>query len=181
MKRTAFILILLALFAMAMAASAQVVPSAKGSRPSLSAGGLAMAAQPDYENGIITSSSNHLGGMGVFVDYRMSRWVQLEAESRWQIWNQDQSQSIHENTYALGLREPIHTFRRITPYGKAMIGFGSGSFLTGRAAMYALGGGADYRLNKRFSLRADFEYQRWRVTPTLHPYAADIGISYRIF
>ena len=180
MKRTAFILILLALFAMALAASAQVVPSAKGSRPSLSAGGLAMAAQPNYAGGFNAEASPYyLFGVGGFVDYRMSRWVQLEAEGRWQRWNQ--YNSISENTYALGLREPIHTFGRVTPYGKAMIGFGTGSFLDSRAALYALGGGADYRLNKRFSLRADFEYQRWRVAPVLHPYAAGIGIVYRIF
>jgi hypothetical protein len=165
---------------MAMAASAQVVPSATGSRPSLSAGGLAMAAQPDYKGGqTAEASSYYLFGVGGFVDYRMSRWIQLEAEGRWQRWNQ--YLGISENTYAIGLREPIHTFGRVTPYGKAMIGFGTGSFLTGRAALYALGGGADYRLNKRFSLRADFEYQRWRVIPVLHPYAAGIGIVYRIF
>jgi len=180
MKRTALLLILLALFAMALSASAQVVPSATGRRPSLSAGGLALAAQPGYAGGTTAEASPYrLFGVGGFVDYRMSRWLQLEGEGRWQRWNQ--YLGISESTYAVGLREPIKTFGRITPYGKAMIGFGSGSFLTGHAAIYALGGGADYRLNKRFSVRADFEYQRWRVTPTLHPHAGGIGISYRIF
>jgi hypothetical protein len=180
MKRPVLVPILLAYFAMALSASAQVVPSATGSRSSLSAGGLVLAVEPDYAGGVTAEASpNRLIGVGGFVDYRMSRWVQLEAEGRWMHWNQ--YLGINENTYALGMREPIHTYGSLTPYGKAMMGFGTGSFLAGRAALYAFGGGADYRLKKRLFLRADFDCQYWRVTPTLHPYATSIGLSYRIF
>jgi hypothetical protein len=44
------------------------------------------------------------------------------------------------------------------------------------------GGGVDYRLSRKFTLRAfDFEYQRWNVTPTLYPYGGSVGMSYKVF
>lgn len=176
-----FALFLAILAAALLPACAQVVPSATGSRAKLVVGAFASAGQPDYAGGNTASPSpSYLYGMGGFVDYRMSRWVQLEAEGRWMIWNQ--YLNINESSYSVGLRDPIRTFGRITPYGKALAGIGGGSFLTGHAGMYSLGGGVDYRLNKRFNIRAfDFEYQMWKVTPTLHPYVASAGISYRIF
>jgi opacity protein-like surface antigen len=175
-------------FLLAGTAVAQVTPSATGSHKSLSAGALFSYTQPNcctYDtsnNPVVGSNGNHLYGIGVFVDYRMSRWLQLEGEYRKLPWNQYQDQNIRESSTLVGLREPIRTFGRVTPYGKALVGLGSASFLTGRAFAYALGGGADYRLNKRWSLRGDFEYQRWSVSPTaLKPYVASAGLKYRIF
>ena len=196
MKRAILLLSFLVLAAALLPARAQVVPSATGSRPSLSAGALATYSQPDIEGTTdssgtgytVAKSTNHLFGIGGFVDYRMSRWLQLEAEARFGRWNQYQDQSISETSYSIGLREPIHTFGRITPYGKALIGFGSGNFLqSGHAAVYTLGGGVDYRLKKRIGLRADFEYQHWKVTSAtgastpLKPYTAAVGFTYTIF
>lgn len=159
----------------------QVFPSATGSHARLVVGGFASAGQPDYAGGTTAATSPYrLYGAGAFVDYRMSRWVQLEGEVRWLNWNA--YQNINEKSYLVGLREPIRTFGRFTPYGKGLVGVGNGDFLTGQAAVYTFGGGVDYRLNKRFNVRAfDFEYQQWKVTPTLHPYNASIGLSYRIF
>ena len=196
MKRKILFFSSLVLAAAVLPAHAQVVPSANGSRPSLSAGGVATYTQPYITGTNLTNgplykvgkSENHLYGIGGFVDYRMSRWLQLEAEARFERWNQYQDQSITENSYSIGVREPIHTFGRITPYGKALIGFGSGNFLqSGRAAVYTLGGGVDYRLKKRLALRADFEYQHWKVTnetgasTPLKPYTAALGFTYKIF
>jgi hypothetical protein len=82
----------------------------------------------------------------------------------------------------IGPKVPIKTFKGVTPYGKVLFGFGSGSFLNGHTSVLAYGGGVDYRLSKRFTLRAfDFEYQQWFVTPTLHPYGGSVGIGYKIF
>jgi len=180
-KQFALLSVLLA--AAVLPACAQVAPSATGSRPTLSAGALFTYTQPNYDQdtNTVNSTKNHLFGIGGFVDYRMSRWVQLEAEGRWQHWNQTQGLTVSENLYAVGIRDPIRTFGRFTPYGKAMVGIGSGNFLTGRAAAYNFGGGVDYRYTKRIALRADFEYQFWRVTPALHPYTAAVGVVYRIF
>ena len=49
-----------------------------------------------------------------------------------------------ENTYLIGPRIPIGTFHRVTPYGKFLVGLGSGSFLAGHAFVIAYGGGVDY-------------------------------------
>ncbi len=162
---------------------AQVAPTAKTGQFSLSAGGEGAIFQPDYAGGPIAQSSpSHLAGLGAYADVRFTRWVQIEAEGRWLHFNE--YGGINQNTYLIGPRIPIHTyFNRLTPYGKALFGFGSGSFLSGRAAAMAFGGGVDYQLSRRFTLRAiDFEYQRWSVLPTaIHPYGESVGLSYRIF
>jgi opacity protein-like surface antigen len=165
----------------AAASSAQVVPSAAGRQLSLTAGALGSAFQPDYAGGPVEQTSpNRLYGVGAYVDLRLTRWVQLEAEARWQRYNE--YLGINEDNYLVGPRLPIHHFGRATPYAKALVGFGSGSFLTGHAGTFAFGGGVDYRLTKRISVRAiDFEYQRWNVTPTLYPYGVSAGIGYKIF
>jgi hypothetical protein len=71
-----------------------------------------------------------------------------------------------------------------TPYGKFLVGWGrAGGFLTPSTTLaLAYGGGLDLRVTKHFTLRAfDFEYQQWRVNPTLFPYEGSVGLSYRIF
>ena len=167
-------------FSAASFLNAQVVPAATSSGFSLNAGVLGSAFQPDYAGeGIAQTSPNRLYGIGGYVDARFSRWIQLEAEGRWLNFNE--YLGINENTYLIGPRVPIVTFHKLTPYGKVLVGMGSGSFLTGHSFVVAYGGGLDYQLSKRFTVRGDFEYQQWRVTPTLWPYEGSAGISYRIF
>ena len=114
------------------------------------------------------------------MDLHFSRWVQLEGESHWMRFNT--YKGMTEDTYLVGPRIPIITFHRVTPYGKFLVGLGTGSFLSGDTFVLAYGGGADVRLTHRLTLRAiDFEYQQWRVTPTLYPYGGSVGISYKIF
>lgn len=137
--------------------------------------------QPDYAGaGVAQDSPFALYGMGAYLDARFTRWAQIEAEARWLHWHE--YAGINENTYMIGPRIPIYTFRRFTPYGKVLFGWGSGSFLTGQATTLAYGGGVDYQLTSRFTLRAiDFEYLQFRVTPTIRPYGGSVGVSYRIF
>jgi hypothetical protein len=170
----------------AVSASAQVAPSAFRQGLSIHAGGEASAFQPDYAgNGVAETSPNRLYGIGAFVDAHISRWVQIEAEGRWLRFNEldVNGQHIGENTYMIGPKVPIIDFHRWTPYGKFLIGWGSGTgWLNGKATAFAYGGGVEYRLSSRFTIRAfDFEEQDWRTTPTLHPYGASVGISYRVF
>jgi len=181
MKRTIVALFCTVLATAAISASAQVVPSATGRKLSVTAGGLGSVFQPDYAGtGIAQTSPNRLYGVGAFVDVRVNRWIQLEAEGHWMRFNP--YLGITEDTYLAGPRIPIHRFGRATPYGKAMFGFGTGPFLLGHATTFAFGGGLDYRLTKRISLRAfDFEYQEWRVNPTLLPYGGSVGLGYKIF
>jgi len=48
--------------------------------------------------------------------------------------------------------------------------------------LFAIGGGADYKLRRSINLRGDFEYQRWLKGPTLAngltPYLASVGVAY---
>ncbi|MGB6746342.1 MAG: outer membrane beta-barrel protein [Terracidiphilus sp.] len=180
-----FFCVLLA--AAAVSARAQVVPAASSRTLAIDAGGLGSVFQPDYADqvndtgqGIAGTSPNRLYGFGAYVDARFTRWVQIEAEGRWLHYNQ--YLGIDENTYLIGPRVPIHNFHGWTPYGKVLFGWGSGSFLSGRAGAIAFGGGVDYRLTRKLTLRAfDFEYQRLSVTPTLWPYGGSVGLSYRVF
>ncbi|HEY1767289.1 MAG TPA: outer membrane beta-barrel protein [Terracidiphilus sp.] len=164
-------------------AHGQVAPAAYRSGLSLSVGGEGSVFQPDYAGqGVAQTSPNRLYGIGAYVDARFSRWVQLEAEGRWLRFNE--YAGIGENTYLIGPRIPIHDFHGWTPYGKVLFGWGSGTsnWLDGRAFNIAFGGGVDYHLSRKLTIRAaDFEYQDWRVTPTLRPYGGSAGISYTIF
>lgn len=158
----------------------QVVPAATSSGFTLDAGALGSAFQPDYAGeGIAQTGPKRLYGIGGYVDARFTRWVQVEAEGRWLRFNE--YLGIDENTYLIGPRIPVITFHKLTPYGKFLVGTGTGSFLTGNSLVLAYGGGLDYRISRRFTVRGDFEYQQWRVTPTLYPYGVSAGVSYRIF
>ena len=161
---------------------------------SLNAGGEVSAFQPDYAGlGVPQESTNRLYGIGAFVDARFTPWVQIEAEGRWLRFNQ--LNGIYEDTYLIGPRLPIYKLRykRITPYGKFLIGFGRLNFENkngwGRYTDLTYGGGLDIKLTNRITARLpDFEYQQWpkwseggAKTYTLWPYGISAGVSYRVF
>jgi opacity protein-like surface antigen len=95
-----------------------------------------------------------------------------------------------ENSYDAGLRYAWH-YRRYSPYGKALVGFGSasapnpnqivGGSTPGTYFLFALGGGLDYSLSNKINARADFEYQRWPNFPPhgLTPPLFNVGVAYR--
>ncbi len=177
---------LISLFvAIPFSTQAQVAPAAFGRRFVLNVGGEGSSVQPDY-TGIqaAQTSPDRLYGFGAFVDADFTRWIQVEAEGRWAHWNA--YKGITQNTYMIGPRVPIiNDWKGLTPYGKFLIGWGSGSsWLTGRATVWSYGGGVDYRLpHTKFTLRCfDFEYQDWQIEgATPHPYAASVGLSYKVF
>lgn len=190
MKRLLGILLACVVCAGAVAADAQVAPSATRPEFSITAGGLFSAFQPDYGGGgIAAASPNRLYGMGAYVDMRLRRWVQVEFEGRWLRFNQ--FLQINQDNYLVGPRIPIHTYGRVTPYGKVLFGMSHMNFEFGqtscRCTTIAYGGGADVQLTKRLSWRAvDFEYQQWPdwyalQTSQLHPYGFSTGIGYKIF
>ena len=122
-----------------------------------------------------------------YVDARFTRWIQPELEVRFLRFNEftcyGQCAGIDENTYSIGERVPIKTFHKFTPYGKVLVGLGNGSWLTGNALVLTYGGGVDYQLNRKFTIRcADFEYQQWPVSSTngsfsIWPYGLSAGIE----
>jgi opacity protein-like surface antigen len=187
MKRSTFGLFLTLLTVGITAASAQVVPSATGGQFAVTVGGLGSIFQPDYAGfGVAQTSPNRLYGIGAFVDVKFTHWIQLEAEGRWLRFNQ--FESINEDNYLAGPRVPLHSFKfmRATPYAKVLIGIGKMNFENndayGRFTDIAYGGGADFKLTDKISLRGDFEYQQWPswLNSQLFPYGASAGVSYRI-
>jgi hypothetical protein len=194
MRRFTLAVLVFVLAAGVTASSAQVVPSAYARGMAVTAGGEFSVFQPDYAGfGVPQSSSNHLYGIGAYVDVKFTRWVQIEAEGRWLNFNQ--FDGIYENNYLIGPRLPITQlrFKRATPYAKALIGYGRLNFENnngwGRYTDLALGGGLDIKMTKRIDVRLpDFEYQMWPdwsegtiKTYTLNPYGVSVGVSYKIF
>jgi hypothetical protein len=181
MKQTIRILTLIFLVSCGISVCAQVVPSAMGNVPTLYVGGMFSFGQPDYAgNGIAEASPQKLYGFGAYADYRLSRWIQFEGEARWSRMNE--YLAINQDTYLVGLREPVYNKGRFIPYGKILAGIGKSIGLDKTASVYALGGGVDYQRSNRLRIRLfDFEYQRWSVHPPLHPYQTSIGLSYRMF
>jgi hypothetical protein len=175
------------------AAGAQMVSSATGRQVSITAGGMASIFQPDYmggwNNGVYAQASiQPLFGVGTYVDVRLRRWVQFEAEGRWSRFNA--LVGITEDNYLIGPRLPVYHFRKTTVYGKALGGISRMNFgsiyydIYGRYLDIAFGGGMDVKLTKKISLRAaDVEYHYWPSweNSTLKPYGASVGVSYKIF
>lgn len=132
------------------------------------------------------ASSQPLFGAGAYVDIRLTRWVQLEAEGRWQRFNQ--FSNIYQDNYLVGPRVPVYHFGRSTLYAKALIGASKMNFDTfgdhGKFTDLAFGGGMDVKMTKRLSFRVvDAEYQYYPLwgNSTLSPYGASMGIGYKIF
>jgi hypothetical protein len=203
MKRFDLLLFPILLLAGAVA-GAQVVPSATGRQVSITAGGMASGFQPDFigesnSNGFIAQTSHQpLFGAGAYVDVRLRRWVQFEAEGRWSRFHA--YQGITQDNYLIGPRLPVYRFwkEKATVYGKALAGYSRMNFGnydgipgypigTGNYTDIAFGGGVDVKLTKKISLRAaDVEYQYWpwwggNGNTKLSPYGASVGIGYKIF
>jgi hypothetical protein len=191
MKRSAVVLSCILLAAAAVAAPAQVAPSANARQFSITVGGMASVFQPDYTGGFALAPdtlwypfaqavNQPLIGPGAFFDVKFRRWVQIEGEARWLRFNRAQGvygqavftenrvytdQDTHEDNYLIGPRVPVYHFWKATVYAKALAGFSKmdlGGGEHGTFTATAFGGGMDVRLTKRISIRAfDGEYQYW--------------------
>lgn len=187
MKKTTVFLILCLLSAGAVVARAQVVPAATRRQTTLNVGAIGSMFQPDYAgNGIPQEAPNRLYGWGGYVDVGINRWIQIEAEARWLRANP--YVNIREDNYLIGPRILAPRYKKFRPYGKALFGYGKMNFqynfAYGRFADLALGGGVDYPLTKKISVRLiDFEYQLWPnwINGTLKPYGGSVGIAYKVF
>ncbi len=187
-----FFAILLAAFA---TVHAQVVSTATTRETSITVGGMASIFQPDYQGDccdsqgyiIASAGSQPLFGVGAYVDVRLRRWIQLEAEGRWLRYNQ--YQNIYQDNYLIGPRLPVYQIWKSTAYVKALGGFSKMNFDSlpghhGRFTDLAFGGGVDVKMTKRLSLRlVDVEYHYWPKwgDSTISPYGASMGIGYKIF
>ena len=127
-------------------------------------------------------ASDTNNGVAVWGDYDVRAFIGLEAEGR--LGGLVAPGGIGENSYLVGPRL-LYRRRRITGYGKLMAGRGSISnrVLNQSSSfnVYAFGGGLEYKVSRRFNLRAvDVELQRWPdFRPnTLSPMSLSAGVSY---
>ncbi len=155
---------------------AQVVAAGRGGAH-LVGGGFFSAFDPDY-------GSNHLLGLGGYLDFNLRGHLGVEGEIRFLRFNQ--VYDVHEDNYELGPRFRWR-FGRWEPYGKFMIGNGQFNFPFsyghGGYLMLVPGGGLDIHYH-RFTIRAiDYEYQHWTnfQDSSLSPNGFSTGIAYRIF
>jgi opacity protein-like surface antigen len=167
-------------------AVSQVVAAADRGLPLLSAGAYYSYFDANYQ-GIRPS------GIGAYVDVSplFINNFGAEAEGRWLTFNAPNDFS--EYTYLAGPRYRFPIRPRLQIYAKMLFGAGEINFpyhlAHGSYFAMAPGGGVDYVLNRRWRVRADYEYQFWPNAPgipgepssTLRPNGVSAGISYQIF
>ena len=166
----------------ALPAPAQSVYSAHEDRPRFSVGGGFSVFSPDW------GPNRHVMGTTLFADYRppllpdFLSGLSLELEARDLSWNRG---TYPANNPHVGGRPGLprydtlgggllyHAerlkFHRLVPYAKGIVSYGSLDFTLPRYPHYshdtrtvtALGGGVDYRLSRRLTLRGDYQYQWW--------------------
>ena len=164
------------LFWFAPAMRAQAIFTAS-ERSHIQAGVGAMSLNTGY-----ASDTNN--GIAVWGDYDLLGFLGLEAEGR--LGGLVAPGGIGENTYLVGPRL-MYRRRRITGYGKLMVGRGSitNTVLNQSSSfnVYAYGGGLEYKVSRRFILRAiDLELQKWPdfKPSSLSPMSLTAGVSYVI-
>lgn len=168
-------------------AQAQVVPSAFGPEKSLWAG----AEYSNISASFPYQSGQRIEGEGVFVDLHLKYPFGLEGEARF--LNFGGFEGSTESSFLAGPKVFFLSKERVHPYGKLLVGVGRihYPFAIGEASYFALtpGTGIEYNVNRRWTLRAGYEYQMWLNSPgyanepnhELTPNGFDVGIACRIF
>jgi opacity protein-like surface antigen len=167
-------------------AQAQVVPAAIDSRHALWVGG-------EYSNihaGFPYQSSQRLWGISGFADYHLSVHVHAEAETRFLRFNSFYGET--EDNYLAGPRYLVGTFGKFQPFAQCLVGFGRMQYPfnigTGKYFALAPGGGVNYRIARRWSLRGEYEYQFWPGSPNfanepaheIAPNGFHVGVAFRL-
>ncbi len=182
------ILVLVA-FVLSMASMAypQSAPSAYRGPNSIWVG----AEYSNIDTSFPYQSGSRLSGAGAFVDFNFHGRIGIEADARFLHFGGFHGET--ESSYLAGPRYLFPQWRHLQPYAKALIGLGRihYPFQIGDASYFAIapGGGINYRLNHRWTLRAEYEYQIWPNSPgyssepdhKLTPNGFHLGIAYRLF
>lgn len=101
--------------------------------------------------------------------------------------------TVAESSYLAGPKIE-KKFGRLNPYATALFGYGSitfqhpvlyptGYYRNDNSFVYDVGGGLDYDLSRHFSVKADGQYQLWRLgseTSHMTPVALSFGLTYRL-
>jgi opacity protein-like surface antigen len=167
-------------------AQAQVVPDAVDPRRALWVGG-------EYSNihaGFPYQSSQRLWGIGGFADYHLTVHIDAEAEARFLRFNSFYGET--EDNYLAGPRYLVGTFGKFQPFAQCLVGFGRMQypFNIGSGQYFALapGGGANYRISRKWTVRGEYEFQFWPGSPNfanepahqITPNGFHVGIAYRL-
>ena len=152
--------------------------SANETRPSLWAGGEISGYTVQY-------GDRKMWGASALVDADSAYHIGLEGEGRWIEFHQ--TANVHLETYMIGPRYHV-TIGRFQPFVKGAVGFGNFNFsynyAYGRYLVIGAGGGLDYSLNHRWSVRlAEVQYQDWPqfTFGAMNNVGISSGIRYRIF
>jgi opacity protein-like surface antigen len=164
---------------------AQAVSPVTPKLATISAGGYFSYGQMDYGQ----HHNMGIGGFGDF-DYRIWREFGIGIEGEARFMNFNEKSGVYDQNFLGGPRVTYRFGSHLLPYVKVLAGgtrFHYPPFISNQVYNYttlAIGGGIDYKLNDRWSIRpADFEYQRLVDYPptALTPWVYSAGVSYRIF
>lgn len=177
-------LILAALLLAPVWSFCQVVPAARGGTPVFYVGGLFSYFDAGYQ-------SNRLTGVGAYVDWVPYPHFGVEAEGRWLLFNAQHD--FRQYTYLAGPRYGFRRGRRLQPYAKVLLGGGVIDFpyhlAYGNYLAIAPGAGIDFRINRHWIARGDYEYQIWPsavgipgiASSALKPNGVSVGLAYRFY
>lgn len=170
-----------------MSARAQVEPSAYRGSDTLWVG-----ADFAYVNASFPyQSGQRLAGVGAYADFNFNTRLAVEASAHFVDFGGFESET--ESSYLVGPRYRFGRHGRFQPYAQGLFGVGNihYPFSIGNAHYFdiAPGAGANYRLNSRWQVRAEYEYQIWMNSPgyanepdhQLQPNGLHIGIAFRPF
>lgn len=173
--------------AVAAAAQAQTVPDGRGGAASLWAG----AEYSSFQAGFPVDSTVRLAGVGAFATYNLNRHYALEMQARFlnlNSWNGESQQD-----YLVGPRYSFLRGEKLRPFAYFQVGMVKIQYPfqmgTGSSFAMAPGGGVEYRLGRKLSVRGAYEFQMLTNSPDftnephfgIRPSGASIGIAYRIF
>jgi opacity protein-like surface antigen len=167
-------------------AQAQVVPAGFESNHAVWVGGECsyFSASFPYQSG------QHIYGCGAFANLRWAPHFDVEGDARWLSLGGFAGST--ESSYLAGPRYIFSRFGRLQPYGKFLLGEGviQYPYQIGKGTYLALapGGGANYRVARRLTIRAEYEYQIWLNSPgfanepnhMLKPNGLNVGVAYEV-
>jgi hypothetical protein len=158
-------------------ARAQALPTASGLGSFATVGSGISAYQADYGQRV-------LGASMVYADVHPTWRFGIEGEARFLRYHT--SEDVTQSTYLVGPHVYINP-HDVRPYVKMLVGAARMQFpfkyAQGTYFVLAPGGGVDYMVNDRLTLRViDFEFQDWPqfTYGTLHPYGLSAGFSIRL-
>jgi len=166
-------------------AHGQVVPSAQGAGQSLWVG----AEYANLQAGFPEGSNVRLSGAGVLANFNWNHRLGVEARARFLTFNSWNGET--EQDYLAGPRYTFLHSNKWRPFAEFQLGLVKIQypFNIGSGTSFAItpGGGLEYRLSRKVSVRGAYEYQILTNSPSfsnepqhgIKPNGATAGFTYR--